>query len=302
MEWAALPLPDVNAQTSDKNNFVVVFDFPTLTYKLKKFTVPYYPDQDALIRYFFVPSSSTTTFTSGALTYIKNSAITGSTYDIGVNSTTKILYGSNITLGAGSSGLNFLKTRGAGWFQMQNGVPTTANHAFVFAFQPDQTNLTGPLTLHRTQPTYTTSSNNTIASQISPNSNPSFAGIIWNGHTAQLNQTVSLTQNGCYILSFIVLNSIMYMYLNGTHLGQRNDYEDYGISDVLSFLNGSDTPGINESYNFYGTMYAVTLMENITSILDVQKFEGYVKWTSPMATLPWVLDGTHPYSHTAPSL
>lgn len=303
LQWNTLALPDPAIQTSDKDKFSLVYDFASKSFILRKAVILYDPLFDPYLKYYFTPNSTNTTWTGSTLTSVKNRSMQGTTYDIGTNSNTLITNGGNFTLD-NNVGLKISPTIGAGFFQCNNSfTPRTANHAFVFGVKVDfnlPTKPQGPYPFYRTVPAFNGTNNSTLQCLLNYNTTTNLASVSCDATPTQMNTTPeSIPSNSYQIYSFINLNGVLYSYRNGVLLQQVTSQQNYTHTNFVTLLQGN-IAGAN-SWNMYGTIYAIALMENITSIKDVQKIEGDIKWSSTSG-LGWTLDASHPYAFSTPTL
>lgn len=290
--WIALPLPDVNATTADQDQYAVVFDFASKSFVLRRIPIPYNLLIDTNVRYAFIPDSTSTTFTTGSLSQVRNLGITGSTYNIN-----NIQMGNNTVLDTGSKGLKF---NGVTLMSLTGAFPSTANNAFVFAIKEAWAGSTDPSTLMRSMAPGATNTNADVNLQFYYNGTNATANItvLNNGFS---NTSIPQSGNNLYIISLLCNSGVTYFYVNGVLRAQatRQTFYNDNLEQML-FFNGETNSAFYNLFRWKGTAFAWMALENAT-LQSVQRAEGWIKWSSSVNGQPWILDASHPYALQAPS-
>lgn len=297
MEWDALPLPDVATIPQSQDGYTVTFDYASQSYILRYIKIAYNALQDGNVKYMYIPGPTTTVFASGALTRIKNSALSGNTKDL-----TEITLGNNALLGSGNQGLSLTNARGAVHIIARQSVPTTNNMSFTFAFQADYAG-GGNRTLMRSVVNGASDTSNNINLVYYLNGGGASSTLYFTiSNLSTINVTsVQIPQNSYNIVSALCYSGSTFVYLNGVLIGQSSQQIPASAVDGLMFLNGSTDSSFDNNMQADGTAYAWAACESAT-LLSMQKVEGWIKWSSPALNIPFTLDSSHPYYSQSPGI
>lgn len=291
VNWVSLPFPDVTTTPSTQDQYAVVFDFASQSFVLRRIPIPYNLLTDTNVRYAFIPTTTSTTFTTGSLSQIQNVGVTGSTYNIN-----SIQMGNNTVLDTGGKGLKF---NGVTLMSLVGAFPSTLNCAFVFAVKENWAGSTQPSTLMRSMAPGATDTNNDLNLQFFYNSS-AITGLVTVAPSSNYQSTtIPQSGNNLYIVSLLCNSGVTYLYVNGILRAQANCQILNNSLEQMLFFNGSTNSAFYNSYRWIGTAFAWTALEN-ANLASVQRAEGWIKWNSPVNGQPWILDASHPYASQAP--
>jgi hypothetical protein len=298
LSWASLPIPDVSTLTSAQDKFVLTFDYASQSYLLRYLAIPYQATTDAKCIYIFIPTNASTTFSGSTLTKISNLSSTGTSKDC-----TDIRRGANFTL---SGGIGLLTSPSNPAYFVMPGYAPVNNWAIICAFKADFSQGSGfSKVISRTVTFGATDTNNGFLIQYAANSGLTTAGFALNySGTTVISGNANMTNGSYNIVSIICLGgNTTYLYCNGAQVGSTYSGTAYSnTTDSICILDGPMNTSIDAGQCAFGTTYAYVHMENIASVADVQKVEGWLAWIAQTATLPFLanMNGSWAYKSNQP--
>ena len=273
-----------------KNDYQLVYDFPTNSFKLKNL-LPLYDvrgDNNRLYIYQFSPSTFTggTIYEAGGKTAFNTSTLYG-TFALTDNNRGVLMNNNSL------AGFKIPNGKNSGYSKNWS-ISFMINSQLVTQGQIGNTNIQ-LITGNGQVTNYIYNLSNDVNSSYYTFDNDGGPPAGFSGTYTNINNI--LPQNQITILTYANINDVLYIYLNGV-LKEQSPFLCVLSSLADVFFSGNPSSGFNQ---FVGILYCVVSLQDST-IAKLQKAEGYMRWDARYNDLVFNLDVNHPYYATPPRI